>query len=272
MIFICVTITLLSPHLDDAVLSCWHLLEGPAPVTVVNVFTCSPPEGTDPPWWDRLTGARDPVQRMRERRAEDARALACVGRSAVNLGFLDNQYGRRDSPAGRLLKRIRTMLEPGTVIHAPAALSRHPDHEIVRDAALDLARSGWQVVLYADLPHAILHGWPAWVSGTPEAEESNVGADWDVVLADAGLNPERLVPRVRPLGTAARRRKLKALDEYRTQRRALDGLSFVPLADPRALAFELTWAVPASALSGPAESGREIIVTDADGDPLHDVR
>ena len=112
-----------------------------------------------------MTGARDPVQRMRERRAEDRRALACAGRSAVNLGFLDAQYGRRDSPAGRLLKRIPTLLERGTVIHAPAALSRHPDHEIVRDVALDLARSGWQVVLYADLPHAILDGWPAWVSG-----------------------------------------------------------------------------------------------------------
>ena len=272
MIVCGVNIVVLSPHLDDAVLSCWHVLEGRDPVTVVNVFTGSPPRGTDPPWWDRLTGARDPVQRMRERRAEDRRALARAGRSAVNLGFLDDQYGRLESPAGRLPTRIAALLERDTVIHAPAGLSRHPDHEIVRDVALDLARSGWRVALYADLPHGILDGWPAWVSGAPEPPGVDVGAEWNIALADAGLHPERLIPRVRPLGAAARDRKLEAIDEYRTQRRGLDELCFAPLEDPRALAFEVTWAVPASALRPPAEPGREPLVADAGGDPLYDVR
>ena len=53
-------LAILSPHLDDAVLSCWHVLEGPEQARVINVFTADPPPGTPPPWWDRLTGASDP--------------------------------------------------------------------------------------------------------------------------------------------------------------------------------------------------------------------
>lgn len=234
-------LVVLSPHLDDAVLSCWHLLEGTHAVTVVNVFTGSPPAGTSPARWDRLTGARDPVARMRQRREEDRRALELVGRTAVNLGLLDVQYDRVRSPMRPLLARLGRLRTPATVLYAPAALSRHPDHEVVRDAALDLAREGWRVVLYADLPHGIRHGWPVWVTGVPEPAGIDVSAEWSSVLQDAGLPAERLEPHVWPLDDPVRRRKLRALEEYRTQRTALDGLAFAPLGDARALAFEVTW-------------------------------
>ncbi len=36
---------ILSPHFDDAVLSCWHLLAGAGAVLVVNVFAGEPPAG-----------------------------------------------------------------------------------------------------------------------------------------------------------------------------------------------------------------------------------
>src|SRR3954468_1605952 len=48
--------TILSPHLDDAVLSCWHVLTGPGEVAVVNVFAGVPPAGAPVGWWDRLSG------------------------------------------------------------------------------------------------------------------------------------------------------------------------------------------------------------------------
>ena len=48
---------ILSPHLDDAVLSLWHRLAAAEPVEVVNVLAGIPgPEGGSR-WWDRLTGA-----------------------------------------------------------------------------------------------------------------------------------------------------------------------------------------------------------------------
>ena len=238
------SLVVLSPHLDDAVLSCWHLLEGSEVVTVVNVFTGSPTPGMRPPRWDRATGAHDPVARMRQRREEDRRALGLVGRAAVNLGLLDAQYGRIQSPVGPLLARLQRWRDPATVLYAPVALSRHPDHELVRDVALDLARAGWRVVLYADLPHGIRHGWPVWVAGRPEPAGRNVSGAWNSVLEEAGLPIDELSPRVWPLTESARRRKLRALEEYRTQRAALDALAFAPLGDARALAFEVSWALP----------------------------
>ena len=49
---------ILSPHFDDAVLSCWHLLASAGEVLVVNVFAGEPPAGTLG-WWDELAGASD---------------------------------------------------------------------------------------------------------------------------------------------------------------------------------------------------------------------
>jgi len=64
-----------SPHLDDAVLSAFGLLEG-ADVEVVNVFT-GVPEGARATYWEKLTRARGSVEeRNRERLLEDRDALA----------------------------------------------------------------------------------------------------------------------------------------------------------------------------------------------------
>lgn len=266
------TSAVLSPHLDDAVLSCWSLLEAPGDVVVVDVCTASPAPGSPLPEWDRMTGAQDPVARMRERRAEERRALALVGREAVALDLLDAQYGGSGHPPAWLAARLAAVLEPGTVVHAPADLGGHPDHALVRDAALVLARDGWPVTLYADIPHCIRQGWPAWVTGSPEAEGGDIGAAWSAVLAASGLAVERLRARVRPLDGPTRDRKLRALTEYRTQRPAIDDLAFVPLDDPRALAYEVSWEAPPSALRGREQRGSERLVAQAGGEPLHELR
>jgi pimeloyl-ACP methyl ester carboxylesterase len=57
---------ILSPHFDDAVLSCWHLLASAGEVLVVNVFAGEPPAGTLG-WWDELAGASDSAAAVRQR-------------------------------------------------------------------------------------------------------------------------------------------------------------------------------------------------------------
>src|SRR6516164_1263685 len=104
---------ILSPHFDDAVLSCWQVLEAGGDVTVVNVFTASPPAGRPVPWWDRLTGARDSIARMAERRAEDRAALALAGCESLSLGLLDDQYRTAEIATGEVLERHRGALAPG---------------------------------------------------------------------------------------------------------------------------------------------------------------
>jgi LmbE family N-acetylglucosaminyl deacetylase len=261
---------ILSPHFDDAVLSCWQMLEGPAEATVVNVFTAAPPAGTPPPWWDRATGASDPVERMRERREEDAGALVLAGRSSVDLGLLDDQYRRAELSVHEVVERISLKVRPQAILHAPGAFDGHPDHILVRDAALRLARVGRPVVLYADLPHASARGWPAWLSEERSPLASEIATDWDRVLSEAGLVVANLIRRVHALDARTRARKLQALAAYETQRVALDRYGFVPLDDPRALAWEVSWEVPTSALRGQDESVGEMVVAESMRQPLDD--
>src|SRR3954465_3348847 len=96
-------IALLSPHLDDAVLSCWHVLTGPGEVAVVNVFAGVPPAGAPAGGGGRPGGAggggggggggEGGGGWVWGARGGEARApLARAGREPVNLDFLDRQY------------------------------------------------------------------------------------------------------------------------------------------------------------------------------------
>ena len=236
----------LSPHLDDAVLSCWHVLDAPGEVEVLNVFAGSPPPGREPPVWDAMTGATDSAERMRERREEDRRALALAGREARSLELLDAQY--RDEPltAEDVAEQLAEILPPGASLLAPAAISDHPDHRIVRDAAL-LLGDEHDVTLYADLPHAIMHGWPSWVTG--ETDDHGAGHAWMRALLGAGLAVEQLVARVLSLDPSMWGRKLRAVSAYRTQLAALNQHAFAPLDDPRTLGWEITWPLSRAARS-----------------------
>lgn len=231
---------ILSPHLDDAVLSCWHLLCGPGDVRVINVFAGSPPPGSGASWWDRVTGSTDSVARMAERRAEDLEALAVAGRSATDLEFLDEQYEPRGQSLGEIVSRLRDLIDSDEVVYAPAALGEHADHEQVRAAALELAASGQPVRLYADHPHAVRAGWPAWINGTTAAPAPGVAEHWDLRLAEVGL----LRPRadVHHLEAGERERKLRAVSAYRTQ---LDGLraTFGEMEGFPAFPHEIVWAL-----------------------------
>jgi hypothetical protein len=123
---------ILSPHLDDAVLSCWHLLDGGTDLGVINVFAGVPPADAAGSW-DLAAGLRSSFGVVEQRRAEDGRALALAGRKAINLDFLDDQYVEGPHPIEPVVDRLRELLAPDTALCAPAALAPPPD-------ALDLLR------------------------------------------------------------------------------------------------------------------------------------
>jgi LmbE family N-acetylglucosaminyl deacetylase len=234
---------ILSPHLDDAVLSCWHVLTQPGDVMVINMFAGVPVGLRAPAWWDEYTGATDSGQRVRERIEEDRRALAHAGRESTNLGFLDEQYREHPQPVEQLIEQIAPRLLPDAAIYAPAALTNHTDHLLVRAAALELRSAGADVSLYADLPHATVHGWPAWVAGTrTPATKDLAAAVWARVLASTGLTPAELTPTVHALDPEAHARKLAAVQMYRTQVTALEEFAARPLTDRDLLGYEVAWA------------------------------
>jgi LmbE family N-acetylglucosaminyl deacetylase len=247
---------ILSPHLDDAVLSCWHLLTQPSEVAVINVFAGVPTDLGAPAWWDEYTGASDSAERVRERIEEDRRALAVAGRTAVNLGFLDEQYRPDAQPLAPLTEQIERLLDSGVGIYAPAAFANHADHALVRAAALQLRAAGFEVSLYADLPHATVRGWPAWVSGKAGPIPKDLaGALWDRVLATTAAT----APTVHRFDPASHARKLVAVRMYGTQLQALQDFAGRPLGDPEVLGCEVIWPTapppPAVRSAGHRRSG-----------------
>ena len=235
------TAVILSPHLDDAVLSCWHLLAGPGAVSVITVFAGVPDPGTAAGWWDVKSGTTDSVARMAERRAEDREALAMAGRQSTNLEFLDEQYAPEGGPSSaEIVARLRELIDPEALVYAPAALGEHGDHERVRSAALELAASGQPTALYADHPHAVRLGWPTGVNGFRHRSGPDVAALWDQRLREAGITPSR--PETHHLNAAERGRKLAAVSAYRTQISALEA-DFGSIEGFPAFPYEFVWSL-----------------------------
>ena len=179
----------LSPHLDDAVLSCGALLEYLArrcPVTVVTVFTAASPR----PWplparrQMRAIGEPDAERFYRQRQEEDSAVLADMGVGRVHLGFptrcsagsARDQADCRGDRGGRLSdlplrcrprpnrgRRARLTGEIAVLIDdvarnadarlllAPLGVGRHVDHLITRAATPEPAP---RTLYYSDFPYS----------------------------------------------------------------------------------------------------------------------
>jgi hypothetical protein len=250
---------ILSPHLDDAVLSCWHLLAQPGDVIVINVFAGVPASRGALAWWDQLTGAKDSGQRVRERVEEDREALAHAGRKPVNLAFLDEQYRDAEQPLAPLAAQIEGRLVPGVHVYAPAAFGGHADHALVRAAALELRKRGFAVSLYADLPHATLHGWPAWVTGAGTGASPDLAAAlWDRTLAETRVSPATMPREVHELDPHRHARKLEAVRAYVTQLQGLVEFVGRPLTNRETLGYEVVWKLPTTATPSTARARRRV--------------
>ena len=243
---------ILSPHFDDAVLSCWHLLDGGTEVVVVNVFGGVPPADAAG-WWDLAGGMRSSSGVVEQRRSEDEAALALAGREAINLDFLDDQYRERPQAIEPVVERLRALLAAETSLWAPAALAPppdhpdliaaarppHPDHVVVRSAALALHAEGCPVTLYADLPHASARGLPAWVTGHPDGIGAAVAESWRRCLADASVDDAN--SEVCRLSGRAFARKLETVRRYSSQLATLERGFGQPIEAPGLLDYEVVW-------------------------------
>jgi hypothetical protein len=244
---------ILSPHFDDAILSCWHLLDGKSEVGVINVFGGVPPADADG-WWDRASGMGSSAAVVELRRAEDEAALALAGRHAITLDFLDYQYRDVSQPVEPVLERLRSLLAPGTHVWAPAALpplgepepgyvaaafEPHPDHSVVRCAALALHAEGWAVTLYADLPHASARGLPGWVTGEPNGAGPVAAERWRRCLASARADDAEAA--VHRLSGRAWARKLEAVRRYSSQIAPLERGFGRAIDAPELLDYEVAW-------------------------------
>jgi LmbE family N-acetylglucosaminyl deacetylase len=232
-----------SPHLDDAVLSAWSVLRAEGPVEVVNVCTGMPPAGILTRY-DRLVRGTESAALFAERLAEDREALALAGRSPRGLGFLERQYASGPLNHDELRDAITGALDGASGVYLPSGIGAHDDHVAVRDAGLEAAgAAGVPVTLYAELPYAIHKGWPHWVVGGEADPHLDPDSDWEVYLETVPRPREALVVEVRRLDAEETAAKLASLCAYRTQLASLRSGIVNRFANPDVLGHEVFWRV-----------------------------
>lgn len=155
-------LVVISPHLDDAVLSCAGLLAARPGSTVVTVYTARAPAPHLLTDWDRRCGFDSAQAAMTCRLAEDREALGIVGAAGQSLDFLDSQYtATPDEDTPRITERLFHLLAslaPASVV-MPLGLF-HSDHVRIGDAALMIRESlpGPAWFAYEDVPYRQLRG------------------------------------------------------------------------------------------------------------------
>jgi LmbE family N-acetylglucosaminyl deacetylase len=170
----------ISPHFDDAVLSCggliWEQTQKGIPVEIWTICAGDAPPGQlsalaqacHSQW-----GINSALEVVSARRIENEKATALVGADTVNFSIPDCIYRR--SPAGELLypaevfvsidpiekklgaeisAALTSELLPGDVVCCPLTIGGHLDHVLARHASERLGCTLWY---YADIPYLFNH-------------------------------------------------------------------------------------------------------------------
>jgi LmbE family N-acetylglucosaminyl deacetylase len=148
-------IVVVSPHLDDAVLSLGAAMARAASAdwTVITVFA-GDPDSTDAAGpYDRRCGFLTAADAAIVRRREDQRACYILGAKPVWLPFGDIQYDRfRDADS------VWDLLEPhvyqAQVLLLPGFPLTHRDHAWITELVLGRAPESTRIGFYAEQPYA----------------------------------------------------------------------------------------------------------------------
>jgi LmbE family N-acetylglucosaminyl deacetylase len=156
----------ISPHLDDAALSCSLLLAANPGSYVTTIFAGGPSSVRPLTTWDRL--ARyfpDGADVVGVRRGEDISASALVCARPIHLAYWDRQYrnnsygyqgpAEEELPAAVTAELLSQRTQPPADYWMfPLGLG-HPDHRVAAEVGLMLAeREVGEFYLYAELPYA----------------------------------------------------------------------------------------------------------------------
>lgn len=148
-------IVVLSPHLDDAVLSLGGTIARSvrtgAAVEVLTVLAGDPGSAAPAGRWDAMAGFRSAGEAARLRRAEDVRACAVLGAASSQLAFPDKQYGRPDDDA--VHEEVARALAGADLALVPGFPLGHSDHAWLVRLILERGVPA-PVALYAEWPYS----------------------------------------------------------------------------------------------------------------------
>lgn len=165
----------ISPHLDDAILSAGQFIVGRGDVDVLTVFAGVPmKKGLLTPY-DKGCGFKNSKDAMVVRRQEDKEACAVLGANPIHLNYLDSQYtDKRDK--GLIWTDLYNYASDKKyeLVAIPLGL-RHPDHGFISD---NLSGCGIKnLFMYEDLPARVTHPELVWrrLRAFPTAELTFIG-------------------------------------------------------------------------------------------------
>lgn len=195
-------IVVVSPHLDDGVLSLgagiasW--VRGGSRVELLTVFACDPASEAQTRGWDARAGFRTEGEAARVRREEDERACAILGATPVWLPFGSVDYERHgDEEAVRAA--VASAVDGADAVLLPGSPLSHPDHAWLARVLVGGVRVR-RLGLYAEQPYA---------------NRSGSEPDADAWLADA-LGATIRFEHV-PTSPRDRLAKWRAIRKYRSQ-------------------------------------------------------
>jgi LmbE family N-acetylglucosaminyl deacetylase len=159
-----------SPHLDDAVLSMGaaiarHTRRG-GRATIVTVLAGDLGSTQEAGQWDRRGGYPDEGTAATARREEDRRACRVVRASWVHLPGRDDQYDR-GVRLDELWTPVAELATEHDVVFLPGAPLEHDDHRAVAGGVLRALAPDTVVARYAEEPYLFWSGTDpdAWAAG-----------------------------------------------------------------------------------------------------------
>lgn len=235
----------LSPHLDDAALSCGATIgrraRGGEAILVITVCAAGPLKSAPPGdharhlhvLWGDSRGA------LAQRHEEDRRAMQILGADHVHLSIPDciyrcapttgtpyynthNQvFGPPRAEEGWLSRAVAQFVAQRfsghqPILYAPLGIGGHVDHFLCLRAAQLLQERGWTVAFYEDFPYC-----------------------------DAGFPPPELEPQLLLQSEDDLQHKIEAISAYRTQLGVVFGAGENPADRTRAYALRLGGGKPA---------------------------
>jgi LmbE family N-acetylglucosaminyl deacetylase len=148
-------IVVVSPHLDDGVLSLGASMASwarrGAAVGLLTVFGCDPASNAPAGGWDGRGGFATEGESASARREEDRKACAVLGASPVWLPYGSGDYERHGAETD-VRDAVLRALEGADSVLVPGFPLSHPDHAWLAEL-LAGALGRWRVGRYAEQPY-----------------------------------------------------------------------------------------------------------------------
>lgn len=182
------SIVVLSPHLDDAILSIagtlHRLHQSGLVIRVVTLFAGDPERQGPPSAWDAARRLPTASEVFAARRTEDLEASAALGVEPVHLDHADDGYlGARDPDA--MWEELSPHVDAAAAVFVPGAPLAHSDHLYTTMLALERLDRRVPLLFYAEQPYSYRPRYlMSFVRGrTPRALRHAVGGDlvWQTI-------------------------------------------------------------------------------------------